>query len=318
MISASLSVLASVSTDLPAPPNPFAWAFVALCVWIFVGPFLMIMPICRIVDKVGHPGTNAAVAATGLLVGVSVSFLIFQGYRSDVRDYEALPQVYAANNENVSAGTIVRLAGSDREDVRLAVAVNAAAPAEALDILSLDPKTDVRAAVAFNPSTPPETLESLAADRSALVRSSVGQNPAAPQHVLAALARDPDPQVRIAAVRNPSVGPEVLAAVEEPGVAAPNPLVTPVGTEAQGAVAARVVVASDPRSGTVLLAELARDPVPAVRAAAAANPSLPVRALSALLDDPDSAVAAAARDTLALASRDSPADDPVDDGAPTG
>ena len=321
MMSASLSLLASAGAGLPSPPEAVIWIVGGAILWVIILAYAVSLPIFFAVEAKKRYGIAAAVASVGVLLGVLFSLLIYQDYRSDVRSYEALPQVHAAENARTSPGTIVRLAGSDREDVRLAVAANAAAPAEALDILSLDPKTDVRAAVAFNPSTPPETLESLAADRSALVRSCVGQNPAAPQHVLAALARDPDSQVRIAAVRNKSAGPEVLAAAEEFGVAAPNSLnaserdaPAPLDNETLGNVAARVAAASDQRAGGGLLEELARDPSPAVRAAAAANPSLPVRALRVLLHDPDPDVVTAAVDAL-----DPGGDDPAgDDGDPAG
>ena len=138
---------------------------------------MVVLPILLVLDQAVR--RHRAVAAVGLSLGVFFSYLIYQDYQSAVRDFEALPRVHAAESASASAGTLLRLADSDREDVRLTVAANTAAPAETLDILSLDPKTDVRAAVAFNPSTLPETLEMLALDRSALVRSCVGQNPAA-------------------------------------------------------------------------------------------------------------------------------------------
>ena len=315
MVSVSLLLLGSAGAGLPGPPDPSGWVLGGLVAWAALGVFPIVVATSSLNARAR---AIAVVAATALLVCVLSTYGIYRGYRSEVRDYEALPLVDAAENTAAPDGTLLRLAGSGREAVRLAVAANTAAPAGVLDILSSDPEKDVRAAVASNPSTPPETLAMLAQDRSVLVRSCVGQNPSIPQHVLAALARDHDPQVRIAAVRNPSAGPDVLAAVGEFEVSAAHALdapergapASPADTETRGNVAARVAVASNPHAGTVLLAELARDPSPAVRTAAAANPSLPARALGALLNDDDDAVSAAARDAI------SPAGDDLDTGAP--
>ncbi|MER7844294.1 hypothetical protein ABTZ03_10165 [Kitasatospora sp. NPDC096077] len=171
-----------------------------------------------------------------------------------------------AANSGVPASIKSRLAEHPEPEVRCALAANATdEPSGLLARLVDDPDPLVRSFLAMNEHLPTELITRLAEDPDSTVRAWLprhGRN--APEAVRRALFTDTDPGVRQAAVAHWSPPLDLLPAL----LADPS---TRVG-------AARH---SQPTP------ELARDPDPRVRGAAAAHPDLPAALRDMLAEDPD-------------------------------
>ena len=165
---------------------------------------------------------------------------------------------------------------------RARLAADTDAPKATLRDLATDPSPKVREAVAMNPSTPTAVLEVLVRDEKWSVRFAVAQNPG--QQALPVAVSSADPDTRGGAAQRADLdaaGVRVL-------------LRDPVHT-----VRERLAeVADDAR----VVAALARDPHPAVRAAILLNPHLSDADVEMLAQDPIAQV----RATAAASRRVSP------------
>ena len=85
------------------------------------------------------------------------------------------------------ASEAAALAGSQHEQVRVALAQHPTVPPAILARLAADPSERVREQAALNPSTPAEVLMLLAEDAIAWVRASVARNPSTPRSALETL-----------------------------------------------------------------------------------------------------------------------------------
>lgn len=85
------------------------------------------------------------------------------------------------------ASEAAALAGSQHEQVRVALAQHPTVPPAILARLAADPSERVREQAARNPSTPAEVLVRLAEDTIAWVRAAVARNPYAPRSALETL-----------------------------------------------------------------------------------------------------------------------------------
>ncbi|MFE5809763.1 hypothetical protein [Streptomyces sp. NPDC056491] len=197
-----------------------------------------------------------------------------------------------------SAERLAELAAHPEESVRRVVAVHRATPKTALKALARDGSAAVRRALAGREKLPRKVAALLVTDTSAEVRLTlVRRIDARPEH-LRALATDPDARVR-----------RVVAALGHAGEADltdPDPGVrrNAVNKRSAGELAPLLdVLAQDPDTRVrelmgqqyhnrtpAVLARLAADPEPCVRAAAAANAFTPVQQLTELAGDPSLAV----------------------------
>ncbi|MFE6906652.1 variant leucine-rich repeat-containing protein [Streptomyces erythrochromogenes] len=197
-----------------------------------------------------------------------------------------------------SAERLAELAAHPEESVRQVVAVHRATPKAAVKALARDGSTAVRRALAGREKLPRKVAGSLVADSSGEVRLALVRRVGARPEHLRALAADPDARIR-----------RVVAALGHAGDADltdPDPAVRRTAVHKRSApelvpvldalahdpdARVRELVAQQYRNRTpAVLARLASDAEPCVRAATAANPFTPVRQLTELADDPDLAV----------------------------
>ncbi|MER7734754.1 hypothetical protein ABTX80_28055 [Streptomyces erythrochromogenes] len=203
---------------------------------------------------------------------------------------------------------LAELAAHPEESVRRVVAVHRATPKPAVKALARDESTAVRRALAGREKLPRKVAGALVADSSGEVRLALVRRVGARPEHLRALAADPDARVR-----------RVVAALGHAGDADltdPDPTVRRTAVRKRSApeliplldalaqdpdTRVRELVAQQYRNHTpAVLARLASDAEPCVRAAAAANPFTPVRQLTELAQDPDLAVlVAVSRNTTA-------------------
>lgn len=185
--------------------------------------------------------------------------------------------------------------------VRASVAENPNATPEQLATLALeDDHAVIRENAARHPHTPPGTLLSLAGDGEAAVRLQVARNPSTPPEAMAWLARDEKYATREAVAAHPLTPPDVLQALageENERVSLVARLrLSPLTEEgAQEALATRrrnvkLAVASRPQVPLPVLAQLAGDRNPLIRAQVGLSPQLPELVRDALQEDPDPAV----------------------------
>ncbi|WP_060180848.1 hypothetical protein [Streptomyces sp. IMTB 1903] len=222
--------------------------------------------------------------------------------------------------------------GPDWFGVLCALAAQPATPAERLAELAAHPEESVRRVVAVHRATPKAAIRTLARDGSTAVRRALAGREKLPRKVAGALVTDASGEVRLALVRRVDARPEhlralaadpdarvrrVVAALGHAGDADltdPDPGVRRTAVHKRSApelIALLDALAQDPdtrirelvaqqyRNHTpAVLARLASDAEPCVRAAAAANPFTPVRQLTELAADPDLTVLAAVSENM--------------------
>lgn len=167
---------------------------------------------------------------------------------------------------------------------------------------------NIRARAAQDPSATEDQLAAYATDASKKVRASVAGNPATPLDVLRTLADDPRWEVRYDAAENRR--PHGVAV----GLGSADPDTRGIAAMRDDLDAAAIErVLSDPHrhpreclagasSDPVVLARLARDPAPQVRASAAQNELLDRAELEKLTSDPHASVRASAAITRRLSA----------------
>ncbi|MER5934198.1 hypothetical protein [Streptomyces sp. NPDC002054] len=184
---------------------------------------------------------------------------------------ESVRQVAAVHRATPKAA-VKALAQDGSAAVRRALAGREKLPRKVAALLVADASDDVRLALVRRVDARPEHLRALAADPDARVRRVV----AALGHAGDADLTDPDPGVRRTAVHKrkaPELAPLLDALAQDPDTRV------------------RELIAQQHRNRTpAVLARLAADPEPSVRAAAAANAFTPVRQLTELAGDPSLAV----------------------------
>lgn len=196
------------------------------------------------------------------------------------------------------------LAAHPDEGVRRAAAVHRATPGPALRALAADASPAVRRALAARERLPRQVGAVLVADGSADVRLTIARRVGVRPAELRALAGDRDPRIRrvlVALGHADAAGPtDPDARVRRTAVArrGHRELADLLPALAQdGDRGVRELVAVRWRNhDPALLARLAADPEPSVRAAAAGNWYTPVEQLTALAADPDPGVLAALGD----------------------
>ncbi|MFD9302088.1 hypothetical protein ACFWCB_05180 [Streptomyces sp. NPDC060048] len=197
-----------------------------------------------------------------------------------------------------SAERLAELAAHPEESVRRVAAVHRATPKAAIKALAQDGSAAVRRALAGREKLPRKVAASLVADASGEVRLALARRVGARPEHLRALATDPDARVRRVVAALGYAGDADLTD-PDPGVrrtavhkrAAPE-LESLLNTFAQDPdTRVRELIAQQDRNRTpAVLALLAADAEPCVRAAVAANAFTPVQQLTELADDPSLAV----------------------------
>ncbi|MEU7605469.1 hypothetical protein [Streptomyces sp. NPDC041003] len=202
-----------------------------------------------------------------------------------------------------------------------ALAAHPATSAERLAGFAAHPEESVRRVAAVHRATPKAALKALARDGSPAVRRALAGRERLPRKLAAALVTDPSDEVRLALVRRVDARPEHLRALAtdpdarvrrvvavlghagDADLTDPDPAVrrTAVGKRAAQELAPWLdALARDPDTRVrelmgqqyhnrtpAVLARLAADPEPCVRAAAAGNPFTPVPQLNELAGDPN-------------------------------
>ncbi|MFI7359018.1 hypothetical protein ACIBTP_34455 [Streptomyces avidinii] len=207
-----------------------------------------------------------------------------------------------------SVERLAELAAHPEESVRRVAAVHRATPKAAIKPLAQDSSAAVRRALAGREKLPRKAAALLVADASVEVRLTMARRiDARPDH-LRALACDPDVRIRRVVAALGHAGDADLTD-PDPGVrrtavhrrAAPEltPWLAALAQDPDTQV--RELIAQQHHNRTpAVLALLAADPEPCVRAAAAANAFTPVQQLTALAADPSMAVLVAiSRNTTA-------------------
>ncbi|WP_404953120.1 hypothetical protein [Streptomyces sp. 147326] len=214
--------------------------------------------------------------------------------------------------------------GPDWFGVLRALAAHPATPAERLAEFAAHPEESVRRVAAVHRATPKSSLKALARDGSPAVRRALAGRERLPRKLAASLVADTSGEVRLALVRRVGAWPEHLRALAtdpdarvrrvvavlghagDADLTDPDPGVrrTAVGKRAAPELAPWLdALARDPdirvreltaqqyhNCTPAVLARLAADAEPCVRAAAAANAFTPVRQLTELAGDPSLAV----------------------------
>ena len=148
---------------------------------------------------------------------------------------------------------LCRLSEDPDWHVRLRVAANPAAPAEAIRRLSEDPDQSVRYGVTGNPAAPPEVLERFRDISTDRVQDRLAANPSTPVEVLEQLLSSPLQDVCARVAANPSTPARVLQELSKH----PNAYL-------------RERVAHNPSASAQALQQLSKDPEPRVRSRATA------------------------------------------------
>lgn len=240
--------------------------------------------------------------------------------------------LHRLEHHDLGADLLARLAREGDWEVRAALARNVHLPAFLLPYLVEDPDWWVRASVAEHPDATPEQLAALAREHEhAVIREHVAGHPHTPADLLADLAGDGEGAVRLQVARNPSTPPGALARLAADGryavreAVAAHPLTPPEVVVAllqdpneRVALVARLraLSATDGSLGRALatrrrnvklavaahallpgplLASLARDRSPQVRARAGLHPGLPDAERRLLQEDADLTVRRVAR-----------------------
>lgn len=159
---------------------------------------------------------------------------------------------------------------SDDPLLRARVAQNAAAPAEMLATLSIDPDNDVRSAVAGNPNTPNDCIKRLVEDRVPEVRWHLTGHPAASESFLTDVSGSAE-WVDFNIVRHPNCPPDL-------GKELIARLCTADDTEALSRVAL------DPKTTPAVLQSIVNYGDEGVNTCVASNPGLTLPILLVLLN----------------------------------
>ncbi|MFJ3926312.1 hypothetical protein [Streptomyces sp. NPDC090022] len=197
-----------------------------------------------------------------------------------------------------SAERLAELAAHPEESVRQVAAVHRATPKPALKALARDGSATVRRALAGREKLPRKVTDLLTGDACAEVRLTMTRRVGARPEHLRALATDPDARVRRVVAALGHAGdtdltdpdPEVRrTAVHKRAAPELTPWLDALAQDSDTRV--RELIAQQYRNRTpAVLARLAADPEPCVRAATAANAFTPVRHLTELAGDPTLAV----------------------------
>lgn len=124
-------------------------------------------------------------------------------------------QFLAASNPSIPSSTLIQLASSNVEEIRMGVASNKGTPGNVLAALAQDNAKGVRIEIAGNEHTPPEALALLAQDNDKYVRANIAGNEHTPKETLAALAKDQEKYVRIKVAGNKNSPPDSLRLLHE-------------------------------------------------------------------------------------------------------
>lgn len=196
------------------------------------------------------------------------------------RDEDWWVRAAAAENPAATPADLTELAQDDEHvTIREHVAAHPHTPGDVLARLAADGESEVRVQVARNPSAPPEALEWLAADHRFGIREAVAAHALCPPHVLDQLAGDPNDRVSFVARlrRRPPTDAAVAAAL------------------ATRRRHVKLALGTVQEVSEAVVAQLARDRNPQVRAQVALHPKLPSGTRRALTQDPVGSVRAVAR-----------------------
>lgn len=190
-----------------------------------------------------------------------------------------------------------------KDNVRLAISGNPAAPATVLDRLSQDANRIVRLSVAGNPAAPATVLDRLSGDANSFVRQAVAGNPAAAAATLERLAGDVDTRVRVGVAGNPMAPVDVLKRLSgDINRFTRQYVVGDLGAAMAAAMAerrdfsdnidelVRIAIAANQAAPVDFLEPLSDDADLLVRLAVAANRAAPATLLERLSQDIDEAI----------------------------